>query len=196
MEDGATESAPLLGGKESSSRARARAYLAEKIRVNNAYIPLLICCFLTGLIDAGSYNAWSVFMGMQTGTLRSAFSHLLGHSLSFYISVRFLLPQHHVSNYICRKYNLPRPLHISTPFRQRLLKMGPLPHLHHLPHTRFLPNRPPLLPLHRHPPRHPHLLLPRADPLYRHRRPTGAYRCGSRSPFPFALALALLQGHG
>lgn len=71
MEDGATESAPLLGGKERSSRARARAYLTEKIRVNNAYIPLLICCFLTGLIDAGSYNAWSVFMGMQTGTLRS-----------------------------------------------------------------------------------------------------------------------------
>ncbi|KAG6993955.1 hypothetical protein G7Y79_00049g085150 [Physcia stellaris] len=71
MEDGASESAPLLGGKGRPSRARARAYLTEKVRVKNAYIPLLICCFLTGLIDAASYSAWSVFMGMQTGTLRS-----------------------------------------------------------------------------------------------------------------------------
>ena len=71
MEDGATEEAPLLGQKAGDRSVRARHYLNEKIRVDNAYIPLLVCCFLTGLIDAGSYNAWQVFMGMQTGQLPS-----------------------------------------------------------------------------------------------------------------------------
>lgn len=67
MEDGITETAPLLGQKRGERKARVRRFLTENIRVDNAYIPLLVCCFLTGLIDAGSYNAWSVFMGMQTG---------------------------------------------------------------------------------------------------------------------------------
>ena len=59
------ENAPLLGQKRSATTVRQ--YLAKNIRVDYAYLPLLVCCFLTGLIDAASYNAWTVFMGMQTG---------------------------------------------------------------------------------------------------------------------------------
>ena len=67
MRDGGAqaEAASLLGHKQSATTARR--YLARKIRLDYAYLPLLVCCFLTGLIDAASYNAWSVFMGMQTG---------------------------------------------------------------------------------------------------------------------------------
>lgn len=67
MRDGEAEAegAPLLGQKQSATTARR--YLAENIRLDYAYLPLLVCCFLTGLIDAASYNAWTVFMGMQTG---------------------------------------------------------------------------------------------------------------------------------
>ncbi|KAL8787700.1 MAG: hypothetical protein Q9195_007656 [Heterodermia aff. obscurata] len=67
MDSSAAESTPLLGQKKTRPSGRARQYLTQNIRVDNAYIPLLACCFLTGLIDAGSYSAWSVFMGMQTG---------------------------------------------------------------------------------------------------------------------------------
>lgn len=67
MEDGGTESAPLLGHKQQDRKDQAYRYWTETIDVKYAYIPLLVCCFLTGLVDAGSYNAWSVFMGMQTG---------------------------------------------------------------------------------------------------------------------------------
>lgn len=61
------ETSPLLPLKQRRSRDRVRRYFMQSIRVQNAYLPLLVCCFITGLIDAGSYNAWSVFMGMQTG---------------------------------------------------------------------------------------------------------------------------------
>ena len=63
--DAEAEDAPLLGQKQSATTARR--YLTKNIRVDYAYLPLLVCCFLTGLIDAASYNAWTVFMGMQTG---------------------------------------------------------------------------------------------------------------------------------
>ena len=68
MEDAEAEAAPLLGQKQWDTTATARRYLNENIRLDYAYLPLLVCCFLTGLIDAGSYNAWEVFMGMQTGS--------------------------------------------------------------------------------------------------------------------------------
>lgn len=63
------ETSPLLGLKHGGSRDRARRYFFQPIRLQNAYLPLLVCCFITGLIDAGSYNAWRVFMSMQTGVL-------------------------------------------------------------------------------------------------------------------------------
>lgn len=73
-----TEVIPLLGFKQRGWRDRARRYFLQNIRVQHAYLPLLVCCFLTGLIDAGSYNAWRVFMGMQTGES----SHIREHRSS------------------------------------------------------------------------------------------------------------------
>ena len=61
------ETVPLLGQRRQAVGRSARRYLLENVRVESASVPLLVCCFVTGLIDAGSYNAWSVFMGMQTG---------------------------------------------------------------------------------------------------------------------------------
>jgi len=71
MED--PETTPLLSVKRLPPRDRIHHYFTQNIRVQNAYLPLLACCFITGLVDAGSYNAWRVFMGMQTGIL----SHLV-----------------------------------------------------------------------------------------------------------------------
>ncbi|KAL8871902.1 MAG: hypothetical protein Q9174_002371 [Haloplaca sp. 1 TL-2023] len=67
MQNGDTEQVPLLGHKQKGSGQRACLWLTEVIDVHYAWLPLLVCCFLTGLIDAASYSAWSVFMGMQTG---------------------------------------------------------------------------------------------------------------------------------
>ena len=67
MQDHHAESTPLLALKDDRATNRARRYFLQKVQVQNAYVPLLLCCFITGLIDAGSYNAWTVFMGMQTG---------------------------------------------------------------------------------------------------------------------------------
>ncbi|KAL8798683.1 MAG: hypothetical protein Q9182_006469 [Xanthomendoza sp. 2 TL-2023] len=47
---------------------RLRRYLTAPIDTHHADLPLLACCFVTGIIDAGAYNAWGTFMGMQTGT--------------------------------------------------------------------------------------------------------------------------------
>lgn len=33
----------------------------------NADLVCLLLCFLTGLCDSSAYNAWSCFLGMQTG---------------------------------------------------------------------------------------------------------------------------------
>ena len=70
MQHAETENIPLLGQRRQGLSKGARRYLTENIRVEYASLPLLVCCFVTGLIDAGSYNAWSVFMGMQTGISR------------------------------------------------------------------------------------------------------------------------------
>ena len=67
MEDAETETTPLVGSKQWRSRDRVNRYFMQDISVQNAYLPLLVCCFVTGLIDAGCYSFWSVFMGMQTG---------------------------------------------------------------------------------------------------------------------------------
>ncbi|KAL8768526.1 MAG: hypothetical protein Q9203_005718 [Teloschistes exilis] len=67
MQNGDTETAPLLGNKQHKPKRQLRSFLTENVDIHYAPLPLLVCCFLTGLIDAGSYNAWSVFMGMQTG---------------------------------------------------------------------------------------------------------------------------------
>ena len=68
MEDSEAEASPLLRSEGRVSKRQASYYLGETVSAQNADLLLLVCCFITGLIDASSYNAWSVFMGMQTGT--------------------------------------------------------------------------------------------------------------------------------
>ncbi|KAI4101043.1 MAG: hypothetical protein LQ339_005271 [Xanthoria mediterranea] len=52
---------------EKHTKHSVRRYLAANISTRHADLPLLACCFVTGIIDAGAYNAWGTFMGMQTG---------------------------------------------------------------------------------------------------------------------------------
>ncbi|KAL8739090.1 MAG: hypothetical protein Q9181_000201 [Wetmoreana brouardii] len=56
----------MADGRPHSSK-QLRQYLAAPINTHHADLPLLACCFVTGIIDAGAYNAWGTFMGMQTG---------------------------------------------------------------------------------------------------------------------------------
>jgi hypothetical protein len=46
---------------------RGPSYLQQNIDPFLTSIPILLCCFTSGLIDAGVFNAWSVFASMQTG---------------------------------------------------------------------------------------------------------------------------------
>ncbi|KAJ5287908.1 hypothetical protein N7478_003594 [Penicillium angulare] len=39
----------------------------QELSVNHADLVCLLLCFLTGLCDSSAYNAWSCFLGMQTG---------------------------------------------------------------------------------------------------------------------------------
>lgn len=39
----------------------------QSIDPTNADLVCLLLCFLTGLCDSSAYNAWSCFLGMQTG---------------------------------------------------------------------------------------------------------------------------------
>lgn len=39
----------------------------QSIDPTNADLVCLLLCFVTGLCDSSAYNAWSCFLGMQTG---------------------------------------------------------------------------------------------------------------------------------
>ncbi|OCK85664.1 hypothetical protein K432DRAFT_377436 [Lepidopterella palustris CBS 459.81] len=88
----------------------SKRYLTETVNPTRGDIPLLICCFTTGLLDSAAFNNWGVFVGMQTGntvllalstaglpvtqhhatatTLTSLGSFLIGAYLTFYLSRR------------------------------------------------------------------------------------------------------------
>lgn len=61
------ESTPLIYQSQQKGSKSLRRYLAAPVNLQHAEMPLLACCFVTGIIDAGAYNAWGTFMGMQTG---------------------------------------------------------------------------------------------------------------------------------
>ncbi|KAL8725452.1 MAG: hypothetical protein Q9166_007346 [cf. Caloplaca sp. 2 TL-2023] len=61
------ESTPLMADGPPQNSKQVRQYLIAPINTHHADLPLLACCFVTGIIDAGAYNAWGTFMGMQTG---------------------------------------------------------------------------------------------------------------------------------
>jgi len=46
---------------------RLRIHLRQPIVLQYAWVPLLLCCFISGLVDAAAFNAWVTFVSMQTG---------------------------------------------------------------------------------------------------------------------------------
>jgi uncharacterized membrane protein YoaK (UPF0700 family) len=44
-------------------------YLQQEINTFLTSIPILLCCFTSGLIDSNVFNAWGVFASMQTGII-------------------------------------------------------------------------------------------------------------------------------
>jgi hypothetical protein len=46
-------------------------YYRRDVRNYMTSIPILLCCFCSGLVDSAVFNAWGVFATMQTGTVLS-----------------------------------------------------------------------------------------------------------------------------
>jgi len=42
-------------------------YLRTDISLDHADVPVIACCFVSGLCDSSAYNAWTCFVSMQTG---------------------------------------------------------------------------------------------------------------------------------
>lgn len=55
--------APDTVAKQSSVKQK----LSQNLSTTHADLVCLLLCFLTGLCDSSAYNAWSCFLGMQTG---------------------------------------------------------------------------------------------------------------------------------
>lgn len=55
--------APDTVAKQSSVKQK----LTQNLSTTHADLVCLLLCFLTGLCDSSAYNAWSCFLGMQTG---------------------------------------------------------------------------------------------------------------------------------
>jgi hypothetical protein len=51
-------------------------YLASDINTKHADIVLIICGFVSGLVDGVSFTAWGSFASMQTGSSSSCSSNL------------------------------------------------------------------------------------------------------------------------
>ncbi|KIX01627.1 uncharacterized protein Z518_09353 [Rhinocladiella mackenziei CBS 650.93] len=61
---------PEKGASGISARSRLSritGYLKQDIRLQHADLVLLVCGFISGLCDSGTFNAWSCFVSMQTG---------------------------------------------------------------------------------------------------------------------------------
>lgn len=52
---------------EAISKSRVIEYMKEEISESWTDAILLVCCFVTGLLDAAVFNEWSCFVSMQTG---------------------------------------------------------------------------------------------------------------------------------
>ncbi|KAF2462201.1 hypothetical protein BDY21DRAFT_330744 [Lineolata rhizophorae] len=52
---------------EKTKRLLSRSRLGETVDPRRGDVALLICCFITGMVDAVTFNNWEVFAGMQTG---------------------------------------------------------------------------------------------------------------------------------
>ncbi|KAI9761496.1 MAG: hypothetical protein M4579_001006 [Chaenotheca gracillima] len=48
-------------------KSRLKAYVKAEIKLTHTDIPTLSCCFISGLIDSAVFNAFGIFVSMQTG---------------------------------------------------------------------------------------------------------------------------------
>lgn len=67
-----SESPAVADLEASSSPAKPRESILarrwkQSVDPTHADLVCLVLCFLTGLCDSSAYNAWSCFLGMQTG---------------------------------------------------------------------------------------------------------------------------------
>jgi hypothetical protein len=60
-------SAPERPQGSVSGLKSALQYLQTEISLKHADIPIISCCFVSGLCDSSAYNAWTCFVSMQTG---------------------------------------------------------------------------------------------------------------------------------
>jgi hypothetical protein len=65
------EERPLLGGarKPHPFASRWRKYLVVDVNRDWADVVLILCYFITGLLDSSSISVWGSFVSMQTGKL-------------------------------------------------------------------------------------------------------------------------------
>lgn len=60
------ENQPLMAkSKTSTWNFRMKRHFNAQIDTRRADVILIICFFISGLTDAGAYNAWNVFLSMQ-----------------------------------------------------------------------------------------------------------------------------------
>lgn len=73
--DTMTDQGRLESGESSHSEkapptglgSRLSAHFSQEVDVKKAWIPLLLLCFVTGILDGTIYNAYGSFVSMQTG---------------------------------------------------------------------------------------------------------------------------------
>jgi len=53
--------------EDSSGSGGVRNYLLARVSTEHVDLPLLLCTFVSGVIDSSVYNSWTVFAAMQTG---------------------------------------------------------------------------------------------------------------------------------
>ncbi|TID22091.1 hypothetical protein E6O75_ATG10885 [Venturia nashicola] len=68
QEDSESENLPLMAKSIPSTwSSKFKRHFNAQIDTKRADIILIICFFVSGLTDSGAYNAWNIFLSMQTG---------------------------------------------------------------------------------------------------------------------------------
>lgn len=66
-EDPQSPSGELEKPRTPSVSSRLLSHLNTNISIVHADIPVIFCCFVSGLCDSSAFNAWNTFVSMQTG---------------------------------------------------------------------------------------------------------------------------------
>lgn len=53
--------------RKSRHQPSVKEYLLSDVETQWADIPLIVCCYVGGIVDGLSYNSWGSFTNMQTG---------------------------------------------------------------------------------------------------------------------------------